>query len=514
MDLGREGGIDAVWAQGWRLIQSNFPMRIPYPERIPYSWATVVAGALFAIIVWQGTAVEWAICFFCFFMLAVTGVNLGGGMYRPVGAYICFNAVLTLILGVVGKIVLREPADSNLLAPMHLIEVYMVGMASICFAALIDYLFRPRRSLLTRWFPVVSLRKMYIGVLVVGIGMNLYWMSDPVIAPGTFTSALRYTDELLPFGVVLGVMYTVRTSNGKRSMNFLLLFVITLMTLEGLLLYSKQGLFMGTFAWVLGVGLTRFRLKAIHLITLGVLGFLMVHYAVTVVQAGKNLDRGTHPIENIAPTWDMLMRTSELRQQNEPDGIGDRQDVQYYNQEEGLLDRLQMVGIDDLLIAETDRDGFIGYGPMEQGWVSIVPHVIWKDKPNAYYGNYYAHQLDLLADGDDTTGVSFSPSADAYKQGGFFGGIVVMETTCLSIVFLMFSIIAGDVRDHPVAMVLVLSVAHVAPEGAVAGAINQLLFAVAILGIGFFARFVTPILTSAVTPPEKLENGALMSLLD
>jgi len=83
---------------------------------------------------------------------------LGGGLYRPAGAYIFFNFMLTAFIGVVGKILLQEPADSNLQNSMHLIEVYMVGMASMCFAALMDHTFRPKRALLVRWFPVVSLR--------------------------------------------------------------------------------------------------------------------------------------------------------------------------------------------------------------------------------------------------------------------------------------------------------------------------------------------------------------------
>jgi hypothetical protein len=476
----------------------------------------VAATGLSLALVWQGTGLAWSLLFFCFLMLAVTGFNVAGGLYRAPGAFILFNALLTMVIGVVGKIVLLEAADSNLQAPMHLMEAYMLGMASMCLASIVERVFRPNRSLMVQWFPITSLRTLYIGIATTGMGLQIFWLTSPAIVEGSVTSALRYADQMLPFAVILGVMYTVRRSNGKRSLTPFLIFIMTLMTLEGLNSYSKQGLFMGSFCWVLGAGVSRLRLRTVHYVTAVVVGFVLVYFGVTIVQAGKNLNRELSQQESIQQTMGLISNFKELRaeDQEEDDTLDSRQDVNYYNQPEGFLDRLEMVGIDDLLIDETDRDGYFGFGSTYQGFISVVPHFIWKNKPYMYYGNTYAHQLSLLSDDDNSTGVSFSLSADAYKEGGFIYGIVVGETLCLILVFCITSWVVGDVRDHPAAIILVLLVAHVAPEGAMSGLIQLILYTGVVLIVGLFSRYISPLIASSVMPPERLSNGALVTALD
>ncbi|MEO6922600.1 MAG: hypothetical protein ABI142_02130, partial [Bryocella sp.] len=396
-------------------------MRFPYPERISYSWATLAAAILFLVQILQGTSPLWAMFCFCFIVLAVTGVNLGGGLYRATGAFIFFSATLMLVIGVLGKAVLGEAADSNLQAPMHLIEAYTLGMAAMCFAAFIEHAVRPKDSLLTLWFPVTSLRNLFVGVITAGIVLDSVWVVGVSYSPGSILSALRYASDLISFGVVLGVMYCVRSSNGRRSLNAFLIVVIVLMTVQGLLQSTKQGLFLGPFCWMLGAGASRFRLRPVHLITFAATLFVLLYYCVPIVQSNKSTGLGSTYAESFSRLANEFLNIKELRKEAAGVGEYDYGPVNYYNQSEGFLDRLQMIGIDDLLIAETDRDGYFGYLPTIEGFQNLIPHFIWRNKPTPYFGNGYAHELSLLDDNDYSTGVSFSPTADAYKQGGFVG---------------------------------------------------------------------------------------------
>src|SRR6202042_422993 len=66
--------------------------------------------------------------------------------------------------------------------------------------------------------------------------------------------------------------------------------------------------------------------------------------------------------------------------------------VSYYNRPLGLLTRLEVFSGDDAIIHLTDREGPFGYQPIVEGFVNLIPHFIYRDKPKIGYGNVYAHE--------------------------------------------------------------------------------------------------------------------------
>src|ERR1700761_340745 len=133
-------------------------MRIPFPERVNLSYALIFAGTLFCIQLLEGTNVFFACCVFCFIMIAAVGFNITGGFPFPSGAFIGFNAIFTLILPMIVKGCLGDPANSHLRAPLRTIEVYLLGIVSMVVGGIVSRRFRRRKALIAGLLPVDSLK--------------------------------------------------------------------------------------------------------------------------------------------------------------------------------------------------------------------------------------------------------------------------------------------------------------------------------------------------------------------
>jgi hypothetical protein len=139
------------------------------------------------------------------------------------------------------------------------------------------------------------------------------------------------------------------------------------------------------------------------------------------------------------------------------------------------------------------------------GFENIIPHVFFPNKPMMLLGNIYAHQIGILPDEDYSTGVSFSPAADAYREGGIFG-VMVVEPLVFMLIFLVLDSVIGDVRLNPVGLLTTILVSRAASEGTLAGCallIGQFLFtnvlasyvcayALPVLGSAFSKRIAVP----------------------
>ena len=474
-------------------------MRIPYPERIPLAGAASFAGLLVVAQLLCHTQPLFSALCFVFIVFATMAFNLAGGLYTPAGAYIFFNAVLTLILGLIVKVFLREPADSNLHVPIPTIVVYTLGMLGMLIAAYIASRFPCPRPLIVKLFPLPSLRNVYIGSVILGVSLKAYWLTDPVLAPGSLLLALRNNDSLLPFALILGVIYTVVSTDGKRSVTPGLLCLFLVVNALGLLTFSKQVAFTPMLCWVLGAAVSRYQLKPINFVVVPLLVVLGLYYGTPLEQVGKSAERTGSAIKDIGVAIDLIVHIDRTRAEYKSDSIDGYGVANYYNQPEGLFDRLEMVSMDDLLIAQTEREGPYGFVPVVQAWENLVPHFFWPNKPIPYFGNVYGHQIGILPVDDFSTSISFGTSADAYHEGKWYG-VLVLEPICLAAIFLVFSWALGSVRDHPAVLLLLVLVAHYAPEGGMTGAVQLISLTLVALGVAFACRYILPVIASAIQP--------------
>ena len=481
-------------------------MRIPFPNRIHPWHAGIFAGIICAIQLIEGTPIYWAFGIFIYIMTATFAFNLVGGMYRASGAYIVANAILAVILGQCAKILLREPAQSNLRDPETTILVYVAGMGVILFAALISRRLILKVPLLERGTTSTNMRQIGMGCAVLAI--ILYEFGDLLgTENGSVGSALRQFNMWLPLAIILIVYQTIKESGGRRSITPVSLGLILYATYIGVLGASKQGIFTGPVAYLVVCIAMRFRFRLIHMLVLLPIAAVLVFYMVPYSQVVRNYVRyakTTEEARTIAWQWlshpqDLLSAYSEIKSADS-DAIGT---IHYFDNSEGFMDRLTMVAVDDALIDITDRGNVFGFWPTLFGLENVVPHFVWKDKPTIGFGNIYAHDLDILSDEDTTTGISFSAMADAYHQGKWLG-ILILYPFLLIILFSAADSLTGDIRISPWGFAYTVYFLHIGPEGDCGSLIYSAFYTSFILITTVYtARFAMPVIGAFLAPEKR-----------
>lgn len=480
-------------------------MRIPFPERVNLSYVLLFASGLCGMEFLEGTSPAFCACVFCFILIAGVAFNIAGGIPYPSGAYVGFNAIFSVIFPQTIKVLLREPADSNLRAPVRTMEVYLLGMVAMLIAAMITRQFRPRKAFISDMLPERSLRGAYIGCGVFSVLISLYLTFGVTSGGnGSFTSFLMQANRFPLLTIVLGIIYTVYRTSGKRSVSGPLLGMIFYSAIGGILSFSKEQLISPFFTWAVTMALVGFQLNWKHLVMFGVGTFVLLTYLVPYAQYGRGFDQSV-PRPQLALY--LLTHMSEVREADEANS-GDQGPVHYYNNQYGLLHRFDLMSTDDALIDLTQRNGNFGYRPIVEGFENVIPHVLFPGKPTPAFGNVYAHEINILAPNDPYTGVSFTPSADAYHEGGA-QGIVLVETAVLALVFFILDAFIGDVRRNPVGLLTTLLVVRGSVEGALWGApllIGQFLFT-NILAV-YICAYVLPLIGSIFSKSPSTAPGA------
>ena len=476
-------------------------MRLPFPESIPFVPVFLFALLLCIIQQLQGTNPLFSLGCFAYILVATIAFNVAGGFTRPSGAYIFFNSVLGVIIGLCVKVYLDEAADSNLLSPVLTIGVYFFGMCMMLAAVYLSKRVRPKRALMGKMVTDANMQTATVGCLVAGI---LIYVIGYVIpgGNGSVLSALNQLNRFFPLAIILGVINTIRRSGGTRSVNLPVLIAAGLMFITGLFGYSKEGMIAPFAAYALAAASQRYRVSRAQIVV-GIFATIFIfRYLVPYAQYGRNF-RDESGARNYEVSLSLLSNLGYVREQyleSSADAYEERV-LGYYNTPQGFFDRLQMISIDDALIHRTDQFGFFGLSPMVGAFENIVPHFIWKDKPQGVIGNVWAHEVGMLADADESTGISFSSTASTFHMAGWKGILLAAGTWFF--LFLIFDSLCGDVRKTPWGLLVMVLFAHAAPEGDITAIIYMCFYTVyAIVFAGIMGAYVTPIIGSFFIGPQ------------
>ena len=105
---------------------------------------------------------------------------------------------------------------------------------------------------------------------------------------------------------------------------------------------------------------------------------------------------------------------------------------------------------------------------------------------------------------DTTTGISFTPAAEAFHLARWVG-VLVVAPIIWTILFTLFDSLCGDVRKSPWGLLVISIFAHVAPEGGLGGPIYLFGFGtVGILFAALAATYVMPIIGTLLAGPENV----------
>jgi hypothetical protein len=318
-------------------------------------------------------------------------------------------------------------------------------------------------------------------------------------------SALNQLNRFFPLAIILGVINTIRRSGGTRSINLPVLLAGGLMFTNGLLGYSKEGMLGPIAAYVLAAASQRYKISR-NQIVIGILAIVFIfRYLIPYAQYGRTFRDESGDV-NLQTSLSLLSNLGYVREQYLESSAGayEQHVSGYYNGPQGFFDRLQMISIDDALIYQTQQFGTFVYGllPIVQSFENLVPHFIWKDKPAILSGNIYAHEIGLLGEEDESTGVSFSSTATAFHIASW-KGLFLLAPAIWFFLFLIFDSLCGDIRKIPWGLLVIVLYAHAAPEGDIATIIYMCFYTTyAIVFAGIMGAYVMPVIGTLFIGPE------------
>jgi hypothetical protein len=483
-------------------------VRLPFPERIPLNRVAIFALVLFAVQMVEGTTLYFSAGCVAFILLAAVAFNAGGGLTRTAGAYVFFYSVLVVLIGLCYKAFLGEAADLGLVDPQTDIKAYVAGMAAMLAAVVVSRRLRPKTSLLQNVLKERNAYRASVGCIAFGaVGAFLIGLLGPSAAK--LETAFYQLNELIPLGIIIAVMYQIRSSGGTRSTSLLTIVAAGyFFFFYGVLGFSKQGMLTPFFCWALPICALRFRLSITQMGACLVGIFIVFHYLTPIAQVGKGQLSETSTFSQRVELGERLVadpaRTRRIYLESE-ENPNNRGLSSYYSTPQGFWERLQFISVDDKLNNATDQGSVFGLLPVEDEFLNVVPHFIWPNKPGGNFGNQYAHDLNGVArdEGDVTTGISFSPTGEAYHLAQWTG-ILVIAPLLWCMLFVAWDSLLGDLRTTPWGMLALALLAHTAPEGGITGAIHLTTFGSEILTFcALFAAWLGPVLAIPVLGPDR-----------
>lgn len=467
-------------------------MQIAIPTKFKMNQVLVFCTALFLGQLLTGTTLILSALTMLYLLFFTVAYNLSGGLSYPSGAWIFFNGTLSAIIGLTYKVLIGEPLQSNLSSPNVTLEAYCAGMAMVALASYASRQFRRTRPLLKPLSVNLNMRSLALLCLLVGVLLNLF----SFLLPFSIYTAISQLNRFGEAAVILGVFYEVKASAGQRSSNWIVWVAGLQAFTVGVLGFSKEGMFSPILAWLLSCIVLNFRFSQKQVLGIIFVAIFCVTYLAPYSQVARgaqgsittwsdNFGVAAKYLGDLPATRREYLRTTDSEEYN--------QGFSLYNKPQGIFNRLEMLAFDDGLISFTDEHRPIGYAPTYLGFLNLIPHFLYPNKPSLRIGNMYAREIGMVTEADTTTGISFSPFGDAYHQGKWVG-IFVLIPVVLFLLFIISDSLVGDIRNNPYGVVLIALFAHVAPEGVLEQQIHMSVFApLSVLAVAVLARFLLPL---------------------
>ena len=482
-------------------------VRLPFPERLPLFQIVGFCLVLFTVQQLEGTSAVFSLGTFLFVFIAAMAFNLAGGLTRPSGGFVFAFTMLAGLFGITYKALMNQPAQTNLSRPEVTIGVYVAATFAMLIAVYVSKLLRFK----TRFFPTFkSDEDMYracVGSLVLGGSVMIYGLlRTSEVAAGSLYGVLQQLNRFLSLSIILGVMYEVRKSGGRKSMNWPVAIACFLVFASGIIGFSKEGIFTPFVAWIFPAASGRYKMSVLQIMGLTLVFGFMVVYLVPYSQYGRTYKREGAPLsDTLDANAALLLHLNDVKRLYDAQSANDDAfGFTYYGTPQGFADRLHMLSPDDALINTTEEDGAYGLFPTLFYFENVIPHFLWPAKPILSFGNIYAHEVGIITSEEDTTtGVSFSPAGEIFHQARWLGVLVVLPIL-LTLLFTVSDSLGGDTRESPIALLLLVGFLHTAPEGGVGGIIGTIMGGTAILFVlAFITTRLMPLFSELVLGPVK-----------
>jgi hypothetical protein len=375
-----------------------------------------------------GTEIAVASLFALAIMFGTLSIFAGGGLRSAFG---CLNAILVgkfLLFGIAIKILLNEPADGTLAAPLTTALVMAIGFGALFMGTTVQ----SRLSCPQNW----SMNRPFSDDMLISFSIVLFVVSyagyfaglipstqGAAVQTGGWLGIARTLGPLKSFSIVPPMLYLWRTNTDRWMTHPVIVAMLTWSALVGIFSTNKQDA-MEPLAFYVLVGFLRYGFRDIRIWSL--LSFGLVYYALIIFPFSQYV-RGTGARESTFERRFEITKETFLRvtsDQGFRSTLSDRVEKPgYFNQP--LLapfDRLALVGEADKLISATERQqAFTGWETITWGFKLMTPSFLYPAKPVLEAGNYLAHIAGEVGATDNTTEVSYGVMANLYNAFSFTG---------------------------------------------------------------------------------------------
>ena len=418
-----------------------------------------------------------------------------------------------VIVGIVYKVFVGEPGQSNLLQPDRLMELYVASSGSLLVATYLARRFRSKRSMLPQFSSDLAMYRSCVGFLITGAGLIFLSIAKPSLGgTGSLLAGVTHLTAFVPLSILMGVTYEIRKSGGRRSINGPVLAGILLTFFFGVVGYSKEGMLSPFIFWLLPAAAHRYRVSLLQVAAIAVAFAFTIYYLVPYSQYGRNFkDTDASFSDNLKTNMILLSNLGLVRKvylQSSAEQFAEDSLFHYYNQPQGFADRMQMITPDDAIVDATEHGAVFGIFPTIFSFENLIPHILWPQKPIISWGNTYAHEIGIIGDEDDvTTGISFSPTGEGYHQAKWAGVLVLLPLLAFML-FVSMDSVCGDTRLSPFALLPGIAYLHGAPEGGITQFAGATAFGiVAIMAGAYFGTRVMTVISDALLGAPKSQQS-------
>jgi len=488
----------------------SYAMRVPWPSHLNLKIVMYFGLALMVAQLLMGTNPLFSVGILYFIMVAAIGFNVAGGLNTFSGSYIGFMALETIIIAQIAKLFYLQAADTHLMAPLTTIAVYDIGITCVSFAAFVASKYRRKDP----FFNANKDGSRMVGMSIAAsmIGMVCYMLlglygfeSDLAVQKGSFIGLLNQFGAFLPLGILIGTAFIIKQSQGTRSARWWTIVPVIFLTLYGIAVESKQGIFQPILIWLVVCASYGYKLNRKQVIGLvcaagfsAYIVFPVVQYMRGFTRTGDIINRGKLVYEYLANNDLLSIREAyitneELREEGSANGYF------YYGSDKELLDRLSLIETEDAIIYRTEVSMPRGMKYMADGFLSQVPRKLWHGKDKWEEGaiaevNEMGREIGVLQEGDETTFISFSLMGSTFYMVGWLSAPLIIAV--MIPFFWIIDSFYGNIRTNIFCLFVVMANIHGAPEFALAVAFSTVVHVTLITWITIsFIRKVSPAIT-------------------
>jgi hypothetical protein len=403
----------------------------PFPVRFgAFGYIAATGFVYFLAQVAVGTDFRVAVLFSLAIVFGLGAVHAGGGLRSAFGLLNAILLALFLPIAIFLKVLMLEPADSNLQSPLTTSFVMAFGFLALWIATALARRFpRPKKHILPSNYSARDYLVLSVVVLVLSFAGYLIGISPDLEGQGLRTGGiLGYARGYAAFTsfAIIPAMFYVWKSNSKRFLSHpLVLGILLLQTALGILNTGKQQAIEPLALFGL-TAVMRFGFASRKVWALGIVGAifyvgLVYPYSQYIRFNGGREGNAFYRVENIQDTVWRLLTDPNFRSMVST-RIESRNNLYWNSPSLAPFSRLAMVCEADRLIAATERTrSFTGWETITWGFKLMTPSVILPNKPIFGANNYLAHIAGDAAIRNTDTQWAYGVFANFYNAFGLAG---------------------------------------------------------------------------------------------